>query len=398
MSQASLPTIRTITLGIAEPHPLSSSVLASALKSAQEAMVRYTQAGYTVQTTRLSTRPLFADLNDWSSERILAYVQQLQQVLNDLGIEFCSLGTVFASAPDFPLARLDLVADLLIASNVSMTVQMASKQHGLRSEAAYSIAHIMQRLAAETEEGFGNFRFAMLACVEPGTPFFPAAYHTGPSSISLGLQGVSIIHDALRQIEDDRRQPCSPTRITDAVRNTVLAQAEPIVALARQIAREQNIQFGGIDLSPAPMGEESIVAAMEHCGYGPLGSPGTLTVAAALTEGLKSCPLPICGYTGLMLPVLEDAVLGKRWDEGRVNAHQLLFYSAVCGTGLDTIPLPGDSTVENIAALLLDVAVLSVRYQKPLSARLFPVMGRQAGERTTFTSPFLTNTRITSIS
>jgi uncharacterized protein (UPF0210 family) len=87
-------------------------------------------------------------------------------------------------------------------------------------------------------------------------------------------------------------------------------------------------------------------------------------------------------------------VLGQRWTEGRVDAHRLLLYSSVCGTGLDAVPLPGDSSVEFIAHLLLDVATLAHRLNKPLSARLFPVPGKKAGEYTTFTSPYLTNTRI----
>src|SRR5207245_6479612 len=115
------------------------------------------------------------------------------------------------------------------------------------------------------------------------------------------------------------------------------------------------------------------VAALESERYGQVGSPGTLAVAAALTAALKSTELPTCGYCGLMLPVLEDAVLGQRWEEGCVNVHQLLLYSAVCGTGLDTIPLPGDTDIAVIAHLLLDVATLAMRLNKPLSARLFPV-------------------------
>ncbi len=87
-------------------------------------------------------------------------------------------------------------------------------------------------------------------------------------------------------------------------------------------------------------------------------------------------------------------MLGQRWEEDYVNIHQLLFYSSVCGTGLDTIPLADSHSVEEIAHLLLDVATLSLRLQKPLSARLFPVVGRQIGERTTVTLPYLTNTRI----
>jgi uncharacterized protein (UPF0210 family) len=93
-----------------------------------------------------------------------------------------------------------------------------------------------------------------------------------------------------------------------------------------------------------------------------------------------------------MLPVLEDVVLGRCWTEGRVDVHRLLLYSSVCGTGLDAIPLPGESSTASIAHLLLDVATLAQRLNKPLSARLFPVPGKRAGEYTTFTSPYLTNT------
>jgi hypothetical protein len=162
--------------------------------------------------------------------------------------------------------------------------------------------------------------------------------------------------------------------------------------MAQQLAYEHELIFGGIDLSPAPMGEDSIVSALELAGYGPVGSPGTVALAAALTSALKNTGLPTCGYCGLMLPVLEDAVLGRRWEEGLVNAHQLLLYSAICGTGLDTVPLAGDIPAESIAHLLLDVATLSLRLNKPLAARLFPVPGKSAGDRTEFTSPYLTNT------
>jgi uncharacterized protein (UPF0210 family) len=131
---------------------------------------------------------------------------------------------------------------------------------------------------------------------------------------------------------------------------------------------------------------------MESCGYGPFGSPGTLALTAAITRALKSTSLPTCGYNGLMLPVLEDATLGQRWSEGKVSVHELLLYSTVCGTGLDTIPYPGDVHPDELTNLLLDVATLAQRLNKPLSARLFPVPGKFAGEMTAFDSPYLTNT------
>ncbi len=387
------PPIRTITLGLAETHPIAAATIAQASVMLHAANARFVDAGYEVQTLRLSTRPLFDDLGDWSTARRLVYTQSLQKMLDDVEISFCSLGTVQAARPTEPLEDIEQVVGILAhAPALNMTVQLASVEYGLREEAALPIARAMQRLAQETAEGFGNFRFAMLACVEAGCPFFPTAYHTGPTSLSLGLQGASIVKNALPELPETLFQ------MTERVRSALLAQATPIVALGQAEATAQRIAFGGIDLSPAPLASDSIGAAIEQHSKTPLGSSGTLAVIAALTAALKSTGLPTCGYNGIMLPVLEDTVLGQRWEEELLHVQQLLLYSAVCGTGLDTIPLAGDTPTESIARLLLDVATLALRLHKPLSARLFPVPGKHAGEKTTFGSPYLTNTLTRAIS
>jgi len=393
-----IPPIRTITIGIEEAHPLTATVIKSAATLLQKASNRYAEEGYEVQTVRISTRSVFDDLADWSAKDLLAYVQELQRMLDEVNISFCSLGTAQTLRPGFPLERIAEIADWLAATSaMNATVQLATPTAGVQSAAALPTARVMQRLAREMEEGFGNFRFAALACVQAGSPFFPSAYHSGPASLSIGLQGAGIVVEALHSLQADT--PASPLnlqRVSETVRVALLQQAVPIVMLAGELAEASGLRYGGIDLSPAPLGEDSIITALELCGYGPFGSPGTLAVAAALTTALK-VPVAIlstCGYCGLMLPVLEDAVLGRRWEEGRVNAHQLLLYSAVCGTGLDTVPLAGDTPVEEIAHLLLDVGTLAARLNKPLSARLFPVPGKGVGERTTFTSPYLANTLV----
>jgi uncharacterized protein (UPF0210 family) len=383
------PPIRTITLGIEDSHPISSVTIAHANAVLRNAQMRFTNAGYEVQTLRLSTRSLFDDVGDESAARRLAYAQELQKMLDDVELGFCSLGTVQAARPTEPLEHIkEVVAILASTTALNMTVQLASAEHGMREEAALPVARVMQRLAYETEEGFGNFRFAMLSCVDAGCPFFPSAYHSGAASLSLGLQGAGIVRDALAGV------PASLLQLTEQVRMALVAQATPIVTLGQEIAAARGISFGGIDLSPAPLANDSIVAAIEQYSNAPLGSSGTLAVVAALTSALKSTELPTCGYNGIMLPVLEDAVLGQRWEESSLSVHQLLLYSAVCGTGLDTIPLSGDMATESIARLLLDVATLALRWYKPLSARLFPVPGKHAGEKTTFSSPYLSNTLI----
>lgn len=389
------PPIRTLTLGIAGSHPLNSVTIRRAAATLQDAYTRYTEAGYQVQTTRISTRPIFDDLAGWSNTELINYALELQNMLDEAQLAFCSLGTAQAARPDFSLERIDVIADLLApAGALNATVQLATVEYGLRAVAALPTARVIRRLAQETEEGFGNFRFAMLACVAPGSPFFPSAYHSGPASLSIGLQGAGTVAEALRQQMQGNAVPADLMQATESIKKALIAQAMPVVTMGQTFAHEHELVFGGIDLSPAPLAEDSIVAALELAGYGPFGTPGSVALTAALTAALKSTGVPTCGYCGLMLPVLEDAVLGRRWEEGLVNAHQLLLYSAICGTGLDTVPLVGDIETESIAHLLLDVGTLALRLNKPLSARLFPVPGKHAGDRTEFTSPYLTNTMV----
>ncbi|HEX6526489.1 MAG TPA: DUF711 family protein [Streptosporangiaceae bacterium] len=386
------PPVRAVTFGVAQPHPLSCHVLETVASAARHAEFAYRDAGYQVQSCRVSTRPVFEDLADWPNAKVVAYLKELDRILTDLGLAAVSLGMANACDPDFPLDRLALIEELLAASEaVNCAVQVASTAHGLRPDAAVAAARIMQRLAGLNADGTVNFRFAVLACVEPGVPFFPASYHRGPASLSVGLQGASMV---ARTGEATVLEPASIVR---EVRGALIQAAAPIARLADSIAGELGFRFGGIDLSPAPGGDDSIVAAMESYAAGPFGSVGTLAVAAAITEALRTTGLLTCGYNGLMLPVLEDPVLARLWAQGRVGPQHLLSYSAVCGTGLDTLPLPGDTPAEMIAALLLDVATLAVRLGKPLSARLIPVIGKRAGEAVTFDLPYLLDTVLSAL-
>jgi len=385
------PPLRAITVGITERHPLSPETIADSATRARRARDAFEAEGNTVQSTRLSTRPILEDLADWSATAILDYAIGLdRQVRDEADDPILSIGTAPADRPDLGLERIAILADLL-ASTRSLygTVQLATVINGIRTEAAVAAARIARRLSRETDEGFGAFRYAVLACVEPGAPFFPAGYHRGPASLSIGWQGASLVAAASAEGSLDG--------LTERVREAVVAAGTPIVTMGERMAGELGLTFGGLDVSPAPAGDDSIGAAIESCGFGPIGSPGTLAAVAAITAALKSTGLPICGYSGLMLPVMEDTVLAGRWAEGRIGVDQLLAYSAICGTGLDAVPLAGNASEEVIAAIYLDVATMAVRLNKPLSARLMPVPGKGAGDETTFTSPYLVNTRIQSM-
>ena len=91
----------------------------------------------------------------------------------------------------------------------------------------------------------------------------------------------------------------------------------PVAALGEEIARRTGWRYLGIDVSPAPGLEASIGEAIELLTGAPFGAPSTLAACAAITEVLKGLDVRTCGYSGLMLPVLEDPVLARRASEKR---------------------------------------------------------------------------------
>jgi uncharacterized protein (UPF0210 family) len=122
-----------------------------------------------------------------------------------------------------------------------------------------------------------------------------------------------------------------------------------------------------------------------------------MTASGIITRAVQSIPVKRTGYSGLMIPVMEDKVLARRWAEGTFDIDSILAYSAVCAGGVDTVPLPGDVSEEQIARILGDVAWLASKWNKPLGARLLPAPGKGPGGQTEFTGAALINTMVQSL-
>jgi uncharacterized protein len=101
-----------------------------------------------------------------------------------------------------------------------------------------------------------------------------------------------------------------------------------------------------------------------------------------LTDAIRAAKVDLIGFSGVMLPIMEDSVLAQRGIEGRYTLRDLLAFSAVCGNGLDTIPVPGNTSADQLAGVLHEVAALAGALRKPLVARLLPMPGLQAGDTT----------------
>lgn len=374
--------IRTITTGIS--LPFSPYQLQRAAKFNADCQSYFETNGYEVQTTRVSCQI-------WDENRDIDTILRLESDARAFGIEFLNLGTILPEKRHTQ-THIARIADVIIQSEIIFaTVTLTTPSGHVASEIVESTAEVIQQIAHRTDAGYGNLRFAALMNCPPNTPFFPAAFWQDTrTNFGIGWQAADLVQQAF----------IDAPNLEIALQNlkTLMeAEGQKIVALAETFAQEWGVKFVGIDVSPAPMGDESIAYAMEPQLPGFFGERGTLTVAAGLTRTLRSLSLPLCGYSGLMLPVLEDVGLGKRSEAGHFNLDSLLLYSTVCGTGLDTIPIPGNASTSQITSILKDVAALSIQLNKPLSVRLFPVPGCNADCMTEFDSPYLTNTVVMQI-
>ncbi len=282
-------------------------------------------------------------------------------------------------------AQADLLAAVLQNTKNIFGSLAVTNDAGINWPAVNAAARLIKKLSETTPHSEGNFHFAANASVPPYSPFFPGAYHNGAGrQFAIGLASAGLLTTAAQNAPD---LAAAKRQIVDAFYNASF----DVEDAALRIDREQGWIYMGLDLSPASSPGASIGAAIETISKQPLGSSGTMTAVGVITSALKEIGARRTGYSGVMLPVLEDPTLADRWNQGRLSLDQLLSYSAVCATGLDTIPLPGDTTVEELARIIGDVATLSVKWNKPLSARLLPVKEKHAGDTTEFTDPFLIN-------
>lgn len=379
---AEKPKVRAITAFINLDRANVRQQFADALKFLKYARTIFESRGYEVQTIRIATQPFPQYTQGLNAQQTVAFFKDYDALAEKDGVT-ASIGPALLNANDDP-AQVALLSEILRNTKNLYGSIVVAGEDGVRWRAVGAAAHLVKQLES-TKNSLGNFRFAAISLVPPLTPFFPGSYHTGLGhQFAIALQSAHVVEAALRgapDLETARR------RLIDSLSTA----AFDVQTLAERADRETGWAYAGMDLSPAPLGDVSIAAAIEDVTQLPFGSSGTLTAAALITAALQDIGAKKTGYSGLMLPVLEDARLSQRWSEGRLTLDALLAYSAVCGTGLDVVPLPGDITEERLALIIGDVASLSVKWRKPLSARLLPVAGKGPGDRTEFDDPRLVN-------
>ena len=383
--------IRSITYFCNPKYPLEENVLQEAGSFLSAAKSAFETAGYEVQTVRLATVPFPEMLGAGHVGDLPKYAERFGKAIKEAGIFYAALGPALPES----LTSYQVIPEAIAASDNIFYSGVMADHASIHLSALRACAEVIVRSAPIDPNGFANLNFAALANVRAGAPFFPAAYHDDDEApaFAIATESADLAVDAFagaRTLEEGRR----------ALISEITKHGQAIARVARSltgIAHAPN--FRGIDFSLAPFPDDahSLGGAVEEMGVPKIGLHGSLAAAAILTEAVDRADFPHTGFSGFMQPVLEDSVLAKRAAEGVLTIKDALLYSAVCGTGLDTVPLPGDTTAEQIVPLLLDLSALALRLNKPLTARLMPVPGKKAGDATNFDFGFFANSKVMSL-
>jgi len=381
------PKVRAIAAFIRIEHERWEHALTQALATLNAARAIVEARGYAVESVRISTQPFPAWLSGVPRAQALATLRKMDDLAVATPFEL-SIGPAMRRDEDDP-AMAQILAEALETARLLQANLLIAAEDAAHPRAMRAAAETVLHAAAKSPRSQGPFNFTALACVPQNSPFFPGSWHDGPGNeFAIGVESAGVVAEVLRENRADA------PRARQALVDALAVHARAMSDAARDIERTTGWRYLGYDPTPAPLHDVSIGAAIEAFTGERFGSPGTMAACALVTRAVQAVPVRHVGYSGLMLPVLEDSRLAQRWSEGLLSLDSLLAYSAVCATGLDTIPLPGDVTVDQLVRIYSDVAALALRWKKPLAARLMPVTGKCAGDMTDFSDPFLTNARL----
>ena len=390
-AQSAKPKVRAITAFVRLDRGTWQSQIAEALRTLRLAKSEFESSGYEVETLRITTQPVAELTAGLSESQALDFLKQLDQLSAKENF-LPNVGPGMLHDTDDPATMHLLELALSTLPNIEANAIIADES-GIHWKTIHRTAELVRYVADHSPRSQGTFNFTATAMLKPLGPFFPGSYHTGPGKqFSIGFEGANIVRDVF--LKDNYKDKGNAGAAIKDLTTALTLHARFAESIGNKVAASTGWTYAGLDPTPAPLGDVSIATAIQAFTGARFGSSGTLTAARIITTAVKAVPVKQVGYSGLMVPIMEDKVMAQLWSQSAFTIDSLLAYSSVCGTGLDTVPLPGDVSLDQMERIFADVASLAVKWNKPLSARLQPVTGKKPGDRTEYDDPFLFNTTI----
>jgi len=235
--------IRSITC-FYNPHSSASFQTLPRFKSFIDVARRaFQDAGFEVQTTRLTTTPFPFLLPIESPTGLLKQAIELEKQAEEHDFNYLSLGPAL---PQFPQSY-KLIPDILQATrNVFTSAIIATVQQGIYLSEIHTCGEVIVRNAQISADGFANLRFSALANVSPRSPFFPASYHDGEiPAFALAMECADVAVQAFSHATSIAEGQHSMLEMLEGAGNT-------LTVIARRLSPRVGLQFCGIDFSLVP--------------------------------------------------------------------------------------------------------------------------------------------------
>lgn len=392
--------LRAITIGV----PMSQVADATRLYDRLHPLLggakqSFAMKDIAIRTFRINLTPIAVESDGKiNAQKIYGEVERFSKLSDALGVRWFNVPFNLVNADASVAHQLcDMAFNVLKRFPKTFINLIVAEGGAINFNSISAASALIKSVSRLDKSGYNNFRVAVSAGGRPDSPFFPSTFSSDSLGFSIALEMtrtfIAVVNSAKSKALAD-------------IRATLIADIAPplreIQSVAKSIAEAHGIEFKGMDISLAPYPEEnnSVAQLVELLGVEQQGGNGTLLVTAFLTDVLhtliKEAGVKAVGFNGVMYSLLEDEFMGKR-NRVLYSIDSLISYSAVCGCGLDMVPLPGDVFEEEIASMISDIAALSMALGKPLMARLLPIPLRHENEFTGFNMDFLVNTRVMNI-
>ena len=386
--------IRSLTIGLpigrmapAEISSRSRGVIGSAAQA-------FESAGLFVRTTRFTLPPV--GVEGESEGAVPATIRWVDSIAAELGVRWYCLPFDFVQQGS-RRERLATALDLVTRHSKLFMNFMVADRSAVSIAAVNDVADLVVRISRKSNNGFDNFRVGASFGCPANAPFFPFSRHEGDvPAFSLALEttglALEVADSCGKRAQLDVFRDRLIERLADALLN--------IETIARDVAEKSGCAYRGVDASfaPFPDGRMSVAALVENLLGAPVGSHGTLFITNLLTDVIRTALVQSgatpAGFNGVMYSLLEDDHLAAANSRRQVTLDGLVSFAAVCGCGVDMVPIPGTAFPEEVAAVMLDIAGLSQKLGKPLGARMLPIPNKTTNEFTAFNLDFLCDSRV----
>ncbi len=392
--------IRTVTMGISLKdcsHPdinvcadkIYKKIMLYAkdlVKTVDEVEAKY---GIPIVNKRISVTPISIVGEACESSDYTPLARALDRAANDLGINFIG-GFSAQVEKGFSKGDVNLINSipeaLTVTERVCSSVNLGSTRAGINMDAVLKMSEIILECARRTgdRDSIACAKLVVFCNVPQDNPFMAGAFHgvaEGECIINVGISGPGVVRSAVALMRD-----ASFDELAECVKKTAFKITRAGEMIGREVSKKLNLPFGIVDISlaPTPAEGDSVANILEEMGLEYCGTHGTICALALLNDAVKKggvmATSHVGGLSGAFIPVSEDGGMIRAVNMKALSYERLLGMTSVCSVGLDMVAIPGDVTVETLAAMIADEMAIGMINNKTTACRLIPAFGKTVGD------------------